>query len=105
MPVLGPRAGLGSYLFMRVYGRRLIALAKLRREMGEEGLRNHGRRIKAFYNLNLAPLHMYARGIKLWMWAELDGVRLKFKKLLRLGPRRMPAPLATSAAARTFAAP
>jgi flavin-dependent dehydrogenase len=105
MPVLGPRAGLGSYLFMRVYGRRLIALAKLRREMGEEGLRNHGRRIKAFYNLNLAPLHMYARGIKLWMWAELDGVRLKFKKLLRLGPRRMPAPVATTAAARTFAAP
>lgn len=108
MPVLGPRAGLGSYLFMRVYGQRLIALAKLRREMGEEGLRNHGRRIKAFYNLNLAPLHMYGRGIKLWMWAELDGLRLKFKKLLRLGRKGVPAlppPVATPAQARPSAAP
>jgi flavin-dependent dehydrogenase len=87
MPVLGPQAGLGSYLFMRLYTRRLVALANLRREMGEEGLRNNGRRIKAFFNLNLAPVHMYARGIKLWMLAEADGLRLKLKKLLRLTPK------------------
>jgi hypothetical protein len=72
---------------MRLYTRRLVALANLRREMGEEGLRNNGRRIKAFFNLNLAPVHMYARGIKLWMLAEADGLRLKLKKLLRLTPK------------------
>jgi len=86
-PVLGPWAGLGSYLFMRLYSRRLQAIARLRREMGEEGLRNDGRRIKAFFNLNLAPLHMYARGVKLWMLAELDALRLKLKKLFHLSPK------------------
>jgi hypothetical protein len=30
---------------------------------------------------------MYARGIKLWLWAEVDGVRLRLKKLLRLAPK------------------
>jgi hypothetical protein len=99
MPVLGPRAGLGSYLFMRIYTRRFIALANLRREMGEEGLRNNGRRIKAFFNLNLAPFHMYMRGIGLWLRAEVDGVRLKLKKLLRLAPK--PAPPAISEAQPT----
>jgi hypothetical protein len=84
-PVLGPKAGLLSYLFMRLYGRRLIALARLRRDTGEEGLRNDGRRIRAYFNLNVAPLHMYARGFKLWMRAEIDGVRLRVKKLLRIG--------------------
>ncbi|MDB5321295.1 MAG: dependent oxidoreductase [Phycisphaerales bacterium] len=91
MPVLGPKAGLGSYLFMRLYTRRFIALANLRRAMGQEGLRNDRRRIKAFYNLNFAPFHMYARGIKLWLFAEIDGVRLKLKKIFRLRPKSAPA--------------
>jgi flavin-dependent dehydrogenase len=95
-PVLGPQAGLGSYLFMRLYSRRFIALANLRREMGEENLRNDHRRIKAFYNLSLGPFHMYARGIKLWIVAEIDGVRLKLKKLLRLRPKAAPAPTAST---------
>jgi flavin-dependent dehydrogenase len=86
-PVLGPRAGWPSYLFMRWYSRRFLALAKLRREMGEEGLRNDGRRVRAYFNLNLAPLHMYARGVKLWVKAEINGVRLRLKKLFRLGPK------------------
>jgi flavin-dependent dehydrogenase len=89
-PVLGPRAGLASYLFMRLYSRRFQAIARLRREMGEEGLRNNGRRIKAFFNLNLAPLHMYARGIRLWMSAELDALRLRAKKLIGLRPKPQP---------------
>jgi len=105
MPVLGPKAGLGSYLFMRLYARRFIALANLRREMGEEGLRNHGRRIRAFYNLNLAPLHMYGRGIKLWIFAEVDGLRLKLKKLFRLRPKRTPSPVATAAQVRPSPTP
>jgi flavin-dependent dehydrogenase len=105
MPVLGPKAGLGSYLFMRLYSRRLIALAKLRREMGEEGRRNHGRRIKAFYNLNFAPIHMYGRGIKLWMWAELDGVRLRAKKLLGMGRKGVAVPVTPSPVATPAQAP
>jgi flavin-dependent dehydrogenase len=96
-PVLGPRAGMLSYAFMRWYSRRFIKLANLRRDMGEEGLRNDRRRIRAYFNLNLAPLHMYTRGIKLWLKAEVDGVRLKLKKLLRLGPKRAEAPDPTPA--------
>jgi hypothetical protein len=88
-PVLGPRAGLLSYLFMRLYSRRFLALATLRRAMGEEGLRNDGRRIRAYFNLNLAPPHMSARGVKLWIKAEVDGVRLKLKRLFRLGPKKV----------------
>jgi hypothetical protein len=30
---------------------------------------------------------MYSRGVKLWVKAEVDGVRLKLKKLFRLGPK------------------
>jgi hypothetical protein len=82
-PVLGPKPGLGSYLFMRLYSRRFIAIAKLRREMGEQGRRNNGRRIKAYYNLHLAPFHMYGRGIKIWLQAEIDAVRLRIKKIFR----------------------
>ena len=54
-PVLGPRAGYPSYLFMRWMGRRFVALAALRRSTGEAGRRNDGRRIKAYYNLQFAP--------------------------------------------------
>ncbi len=86
-PVLGPKAGLLSYLFMRFYSRRFVAIARLRREMGEEGRRNDGRRVKAFFNLGLAPFRMYARGVKLWAYAELDAVRLRVKKVLGVRPR------------------
>lgn len=97
-PVLGPRVGLPSYLFMRLMGRRLVALAALRRSTGEEGRRNNGRRVKAYYNLQLAPLRMLVRGVRLWLWAELDGVRLVAKRALR---RRRPAGARTRAGAFT----
>jgi flavin-dependent dehydrogenase len=86
-PVLGPRAALISYWFMRAYTSRFKAIAELRRETGEEGRRNDGRRIRAFYNLGLAPIHMDLRGVKLWFWAELDALRLRVKKWLGRGRR------------------
>ena len=83
MPVLGPKPAFISYHMMALYNRRFTKIAQKRLEAGEAGLRNNGRRIKAFYNLNLAPLHMASRGVKLWLLAELDGVRLSLKMLFR----------------------
>ena len=80
MPVLGPKPAFLSYHLMKTYNRRFVELAKLRRECGEEGLRNNGRRYKAFFNLNLSPFHMVGRGLLMWLGAELDGVRLLLKR-------------------------
>jgi flavin-dependent dehydrogenase len=80
MPVLGPKPAFISYHLMRIYNRRFKALALARRAAGEAGRRNDGRRIKAFYNLELAPVRMVARGLKIWLKAELDGIRLAFKR-------------------------
>jgi hypothetical protein len=92
MPVLGPKEAFFAYHLMRLYHSRFQKLAELRREMGEAGRRNHGRRVKAFFSLGLAPWHMAARAVKLWMLAELDGLRLHARRALGLGPRPAPAP-------------
>jgi len=96
MPVLGPKEAYFNYRLMMFYNRRFKALAELRREMGEAGKRNAGRRIKAYFALDTAPFRMALRGVKLWLYAELDGVRLSLKKLLRGKPAAaappMPAP-------------
>src|SRR5262249_55124064 len=63
MPVLGPPPASASYRLMRLYNRRLARLARLREVTGEAGRRNAGRRVKAYFNLRLAPLHMVARGL------------------------------------------
>ncbi|HVS32070.1 MAG TPA: tryptophan 7-halogenase [Thermoanaerobaculia bacterium] len=80
MPVLGPKPAFISYHLMSLYNRRFKAIALARRAAGEAGARNNGRRIKAYFNLNLAPFHMLARGLKLWLVAELDNVRLMLKR-------------------------
>jgi flavin-dependent dehydrogenase len=77
MPVLGPKPAFISYHLMRFYNRRFKTIAENRRNAGEAGRRNHARRIKAYYNLEFAPARMALRGFKLWMFAELDNVRLK----------------------------
>ncbi|HJQ38630.1 MAG TPA: NAD(P)/FAD-dependent oxidoreductase [Thermoanaerobaculia bacterium] len=87
MPVLGPKPAFLSYHLMQLYNRRFKALAEARRAAGEAGRRNDARRIKAYYNLGFAPLRMAARGMKLWMFAELDSVRLLWKRLWRKTPR------------------
>ena len=83
MPVLGPKPAFLSYHLMALYNRRLKSIALTRREVGEAGRRNDNRRIAAYYDLGLSPFHMAARGMKLWMWAELDNVRLRVKRLLQ----------------------
>lgn len=82
MPVLGPKPAFVSFHLMSLYNRRFKAIAMSRRAAGEAGARNDGRRIKAYFNLNTAPFHMGARGLKLWAFAELDNLRLIVKRVL-----------------------
>ena len=86
MPVLGPKPAFFSYHLMSFYNRRLKAIAMSRRAAGEAGMRNDSRRIKAYFNLNVAPFHMVLRGLKLWMFAEADNVRLVIKRMFRREP-------------------
>ena len=87
MPVLGPKPAFISYHMMQTYNRRFKAIAEKRRATGRAGMYNDGRRIKAYFNLGLAPMHMAARGVKLWLKAELGNVfarRYKVAKAARL---------------------
>ncbi len=77
MPVLGPKAGFASYALMAAYNRRFREIADLRRRLGVAGRRNTGRRVKAFFNLKAAPYRMLALGVRLWLAAELDALRLR----------------------------
>jgi flavin-dependent dehydrogenase len=83
MPVLGPKPAFISYHLMRIYNRRFKALALARRAAGEAGRRNHGRRISMLFDLKVSPFVMALRGLKLWLYAEVDGVRLAAKKMFR----------------------
>ena len=83
MPVLGPKPAFFSYHFIKFYHRRFKSIALARRAAGEAGTRNDGRRIKAYFNLNLSPVHMFLRGVKLWAFAEVDNVRLQLRRLFR----------------------
>jgi hypothetical protein len=91
MPVMGPKPAFFSYHMLRIANRRLKALALARRAAGEEGRRNHGRRVRLLFDLKLAPFHMAARGLKLWLYAEIDGVRLAVKNAFRGRPAALPA--------------
>jgi len=86
MPVLGPKPAFLSYHLMRLYNRRFKAIALARRAAGEAGRRNHGRRIRALFDLRLAPFRMAAKGLRLWAWAELDNLRLAAKRALTPTP-------------------
>ncbi len=81
MPVLGPKPAFISYHMMRIYNRRFKKIALARRAAGEAGTRNDGRRVKALFDLQTAPIRMAARGLKIWMLAELDYARLMVKRL------------------------
>ena len=91
MPVLGPKPAFISLHLMSFYNRRFKTIALNRRAAGEAGARNDGRRITAYFNLNVAPFHMLSRGLKLWFLAELDNVRLVVKKAMKPQPLREPA--------------
>jgi flavin-dependent dehydrogenase len=88
MPVFGPKPALVSYHLMSTYNRRLRSIALARRAAGEAGLRNDGRRYRAYFDLNLAPLQMAGRGLRYWALAELDNVRLTLRRLFRRAPKR-----------------
>lgn len=77
MPVLGPKPAFISYRMMLMYNRRFKAIAEKRRAAGRGGLMNDSRRIKAYFNLGLAPLQMAARGVKIWLKAELGALFLR----------------------------
>jgi len=83
MPVLGPKPAFISYHMMRTYNRRFKAIALGRRAAGRGGYLNNGRRIKVYFNLGLAPMHMIARGLKLWLRAEASMAWLSWKKMWR----------------------
>ena len=92
MPVLGPKPAFFSYHFIKFYHRRFKSIALARRAAGEAGARNNGRRIKAYFNLNLSPVHMFLRGVKLWMFAEADNVRLQLRRPFRRRTAATPTP-------------
>ncbi|MFP5245386.1 MAG: NAD(P)/FAD-dependent oxidoreductase [Thermoanaerobaculia bacterium] len=81
MPVLGPKPAFISYHMMRTYNRRFKAIAEKRRARGVEGLFNDRRRIKAYFNLGVAPLQMVLRGVKLWIRAEAGALTLRRRKV------------------------
>ncbi len=91
MPVLGAGPAGLNYRLMCLYNRRFKAIALARRRLGEEGRRNDGRRLKAYFNLGLAPLRMAARGLRLWALAEADLLRLRLKALFAGTPATRPA--------------
>ncbi len=80
MPVLGPKPAFVSYHLMQWYNRRFKSIAVARRVAGRAGLRNDNRHIGARFNLGLAPLRMAARGVKLWIIAELDCLWMRVKR-------------------------
>src|SRR4051812_4665005 len=96
MPVLGPKPAFFSYHMMRIYNRRFKTIALARRAAGEAGRRNDGRRVRALFDLKLAPFHMAAKGLKLWAFAELDNLRLAVKRVfagkrVEAAPQEIPA--------------
>jgi hypothetical protein len=46
--------------------------------------------VKALFDLKSAPFRMIARGLKLWLYAELDNFRLTAKRLFASTPEPMP---------------
>lgn len=98
VPVLGPKEAFVSYWMLHLYNRRFKRIAEARRAMGTAGERNDGRRIVARFELGTAGAKMVARGLKIWMLAELDLLRLRLLSPFRRRPRGgeemppMPAP-------------
>jgi flavin-dependent dehydrogenase len=80
MPVLGPKPAFISYNIMKAYNRRFKTIAEGRRASGEAGKYNDGRRIKAYFNLDFAPMRMVLRGFKLWLRAEVGHLLRSRKK-------------------------
>ena len=77
MPVLGPKPAFISYHMMRIYNRRFKGIAEKRRAAGRSGYLNDRRRIKAYFNLGIAPVRMAMRGLRIWLKAELTALGMR----------------------------
>lgn len=86
VPVLGPKEAFVSYWMLHLYNRRFKRIAEARREMGTAGERNDGRRLVARFELGTAGAKMVARGLKIWLFAELDLLRLRLTSPFRRRP-------------------
>ena len=80
MPVLGPKPAFVSYHLMRLYNRRFKSIAETRRALGVAGELNDRRRVKLYFNLDLAPIRMVFRGLKIWLYAELRLLRDRVRR-------------------------
>jgi flavin-dependent dehydrogenase len=89
IPVFGPKPAFVAYHLMRIYNRRFSVIALERRRLGVAGLRNDGRRIRAYFDLGFAPLRMTARGLRLWLAAEIDLLRLRLLSPFRNRERKV----------------
>jgi len=97
MPVFGPKEAFFSYWLLLAYNRRFKRIANARLEYGTAGERNDGRRVVASFELGYfgprSGTRMMARGLKLWLFAELDLLRLRLSPFRRRRPKmeEMPA--------------
>ncbi len=89
VPVLGPKEAFISYKMLHLYNRRFKVIAEARRALGTAGERNDGRRLVARFELGTAGAKMVARGLKLWLFAEVDLLR---QRMLAPFRRRRPMP-------------
>src|SRR5258706_11372628 len=74
MPVLGPKPARISHALMSLYNRRFKSIAQARLAARRAGERNDRPRIKAYYDLDLAPVHMPARGFKPLRFAAIENL-------------------------------
>ena len=93
MPVLGPKPAFFSYHLMKFYNARFKKIATARRAAGRAGLRNNDRHVGARFNLGFAPFRMGLRGLKFWLYAELDALLLKLRGARVPSPAASPDPL------------
>jgi len=92
MPVLGPKPAFVSYHLMSFYNRRFKAIAQARQASGRAGARNDGRRINAYFDLDFAPFRMAARGLKLWLLAEIHNAFRRRRATTAPKPSVSPSP-------------
>ncbi len=104
VPVLGPKEAFLSYKMLHLYNRRFKRIAEARRHLGLAGERNDGRRLVARFELGTAGARTVARGLKIWLYAEVD---LLCRRIAAPFRRRRPEPVLvmSSVAAESGAEP
>ncbi|MFN0134425.1 MAG: NAD(P)/FAD-dependent oxidoreductase [Phycisphaerales bacterium] len=83
MPVLAQRRAHLSFLLMRFSHRRFVRIADRRHRLGRTGANNDRRRVKVYFNLGAAPARMLAKGLGMWLRAELGNAALLIGSMFR----------------------